>query len=563
LKDGNGIRHKAGVGNSRRGPRVGGPAMRMLAAGLLLWAPGLSADTHYAGGTELGVYPYVTPETAAFYLQDAVDAAEPGDTVAALPRLYLTPEAQLVMGPGVALRGSGPEETVILGDVRVADGVRISGFTFVNCALFAWDFPACDPLRWCVSDCVMDGASIGGIPGCWTDELTVRRCVFRNMWRRTAISAFQYKVSVSDCRFEMDSGASVVAINVSDSLTVCNCLFTGCSSAVYCFEGTTDIKNSIFLGNDRGVEVIVARLSIDSCTFFGNRHAIWTTDQCDWGPTLRNCILWGSTEANVFIERSHGFGVPQISFSDVEGGYPGRGNIDADPMFFLPSAREPDLHLCAFSPCVDAGDPFSDYGNEPEPNGGTINMGAYGNTREATTSELVDTDMDDLRDDWEMDHFGTLDADGSGDADYDGLVDRDEYRHLSDPNNPDSDGDGLLDGEEVMDFATDPILPDTDNDGTPDGKEVSQGTDPLDPWDAFVIIKFWIENNQMHVVHPVQPGHWYCLEYSYRPKPHDWGWLASWRSPQGITSHTFVLECPPHLFSWYKGFFRVSAKPYP
>ena len=36
------------------------------------------------------------------------------------------------------------------------------------------------------------------------------------------------------------------------------------------------------------------------------------------------------------------------------------------------------------SPCIDAGDPNSAWSNEPSPNGGRINMGAYGNTLEAS-----------------------------------------------------------------------------------------------------------------------------------------------------------------------------------
>jgi hypothetical protein len=40
---------------------------------------------------------------------------------------------------------------------------------------------------------------------------------------------------------------------------------------------------------------------------------------------------------------------------------------------------------------VDAGDPASDYSKEPQPNGGRINMGAYGGTAEATTTPPVIT----------------------------------------------------------------------------------------------------------------------------------------------------------------------------
>lgn len=40
------------------------------------------------------------------------------------------------------------------------------------------------------------------------------------------------------------------------------------------------------------------------------------------------------------------------------------------------------------SPCIDAGDPASDYSNEPIPNGGRINLGPYGNTPEAARSGI-------------------------------------------------------------------------------------------------------------------------------------------------------------------------------
>jgi hypothetical protein len=38
------------------------------------------------------------------------------------------------------------------------------------------------------------------------------------------------------------------------------------------------------------------------------------------------------------------------------------------------------------SPCIDAGNPKSPIGYEPFPNGGIINMGAYGGTAEASKS---------------------------------------------------------------------------------------------------------------------------------------------------------------------------------
>jgi hypothetical protein len=67
------------------------------------------------------------------------------------------------------------------------------------------------------------------------------------------------------------------------------------------------------------------------------------------------------------------------------------------------------------------------------------------------------------------------------DSDNDGLTDAEEKALGTDPNNPDTDGDGLFDGEEVKVYKTDPLNPDTDGDGFKDGAEVKNGYDPKGP----------------------------------------------------------------------------------
>ncbi|MGE5436054.1 MAG: OmpA family protein [Syntrophothermus sp.] len=75
---------------------------------------------------------------------------------------------------------------------------------------------------------------------------------------------------------------------------------------------------------------------------------------------------------------------------------------------------------------------------------------------------------------------GFLFGGGPTDKDKDGLLNSDEEKLGTDPNNPDTDGDGLLDGQEVLSYKTDPKNPDTDADGLKDGAEVKQyKTDPL------------------------------------------------------------------------------------
>ncbi|MCB9682371.1 MAG: hypothetical protein H6733_12965 [Alphaproteobacteria bacterium] len=69
------------------------------------------------------------------------------------------------------------------------------------------------------------------------------------------------------------------------------------------------------------------------------------------------------------------------------------------------------------------------------------------------------------------------------DPDNDGLSNTRENSLGTDPNNPDSDGDGLSDGEEVDTYGTLPRNPDTDGGGDLDGEEIDQGTDPTNGTD--------------------------------------------------------------------------------
>ncbi|MBX3724508.1 MAG: hypothetical protein KF823_01145 [Xanthomonadales bacterium] len=109
--------------------------------------------------------------------------------------------------------------------------------------------------------------------------------------------------------------------------------------------------------------------------------------------SFRNTILWGNTRE--FLTLSGG------SFSIVHSltQQAGTGNLLADPLFADPAGG--DYHLrsahgrytpggwvsdLVTSPAIDAGDPASAFSLEPLPNGGRINLGAYGNTPQASRS---------------------------------------------------------------------------------------------------------------------------------------------------------------------------------
>lgn len=69
------------------------------------------------------------------------------------------------------------------------------------------------------------------------------------------------------------------------------------------------------------------------------------------------------------------------------------------------------------------------------------------------------------------------------DIDGDGLTNADEVARGTNPRDPDTDHDDLRDDIEVNVYGTDPLSPDTDGGGVNDGNEVYQGTNPLDPSD--------------------------------------------------------------------------------
>ena len=137
-------------------------------------------------------------------------------------------------------------------------------------------------------------------------------------------------------------------------------------------------------------------------------------------PKITSCIIWDNGSSEIVDEDGS---VCLVSYSDVKGGWDGAGNIEADPNFaveghWLLSSNERtgtfpnnsvpvwiqgDYHLRSqtgrwdpkigswvqddvTSTCIDAGDPNSDWASETWPDGGRINIGAYGGTPEASMS---------------------------------------------------------------------------------------------------------------------------------------------------------------------------------
>lgn len=158
------------------------------------------------------------------------------------------------------------------------------------------------------------------------------------------------------------------------------------------------------------------------------------------------------TSAALGIEQSNSVGTSLINNivlnTDTLLGFPGDANIqyniftDGDQagsfgnIASVPSFNNiamADYRLLTLSPGVAMGNPQSDLGLEPMPNGNRINMGAFGGTEFAT--KVSDGDGDFLADSWEL-LFGlsTLSINTFVDSDSDGFSDYHEYWNGSEPN---------------------------------------------------------------------------------------------------------------------------------
>jgi len=146
--------------------------------------------------------------------------------------------------------------------------------------------------------------------------------------------------------------------------------------------------------------------TIDHAYNFGILAAITANNVSynDFEIIVKNNIIFKTqkrrnSDGNIDHEQ-HGFGIHNlapdthtiiVSYNDVwynmggdiigHGIELGEGNISMDPKVVDEVGH--DYHLKEGSPAIDAGAPTSNFNKEPDPNGGRIDMGRYGNTIEA------------------------------------------------------------------------------------------------------------------------------------------------------------------------------------
>jgi hypothetical protein len=186
------------------------------------------------------------------------------------------------------------------------------------------------------------------------------------------------------------------------SPTVTNCIFSGnfgvMGGGMYHHNASPAVTNCVFIGNSaaNGAGMYCAEggsPTVTNCTFHANSASSDGGGLHNHGssvPMLANCILWGNPGGEIFNVSNPAV----VTYSDVQGGYPGADNIDADPSFAW--AAGGNLRPLVISPCIDAGNNaavppgvttdldgnprFADDPHVPDSGAGTppiVDMGAY------------------------------------------------------------------------------------------------------------------------------------------------------------------------------------------
>ena len=349
---------------------------------------------------------------------------------------------------------------------------------------------------------------------------SISRCVFRGNASGVACGG-----TMSDCLVENNA-----SFGAGQFTTVDNCIFTGNASfSISGYRTRTTVTNCVVTRNGGNAPLRCGdggRLTVTNCTFADNVGSLagllrtWRSDPAYPAAyaDIRNCVAWNNTledgtPSSIVITDDT---TVTVSYSDIEGGYPGGGNIDVDPVFV--GTGDHPYSLQEVSPCIDAGTaegaPDEDILGTTRPLNDGFDMGAY---------EVLSTDMD--GDGILCCKEGPGDMDGDGivnslddDVDGDGILDTDEWRGEASWDDfdgdgilnfldLDADGDGINDADECalggwlndvdrdgvgnfldLDSDNDGILDadegnvDTDGDGIPDFLDRDSDNDGVDDW---------------------------------------------------------------------------------
>jgi len=191
------------------------------------------------------------------------------------------------------------------------------------------------------------------------------------------MNAFDSNPTLSGCLFiknstQLSSGGGMN--NSNSNPNIINCIFIN-NNAINFGGGILNYGNS--------------NPTITNCTFDKNNAGIsggGIYNDTGTNSVVINSIFWKNTDTADYQI----FGLYDISYSLVNGGFTGEGNIDADPLFV--DSANGDYRLSDKSPCIGAGTAAGAPTNDIEgnPRGALPDIGAYENARDSRIFTLED-----------------------------------------------------------------------------------------------------------------------------------------------------------------------------
>jgi hypothetical protein len=348
-------------------------------------------------------------------IQAAINDANSGDTVLVLAGYY-SPYTNgesfpIVLGEGVILMGEAPASTVIDGNTTVvvietANDCTISGFTVKgNGSGGEWN-----EVIWCKSSSVTISNNVvyenGPSYGVWcsyAENVAIEDNIFNVP--HAVECTYSNQVVVERNRFNgTDKNGVSVDFHESSGSVISN-VMDDAWHGISCYESDTNMVNNIIYDSMYGIDIgygCSGSMISNNCIIGVERHGIITHS----GLPIIDNIIANAQDKGIYCYT--GVGSSNIAYNNMWDNnidfyqcWDRHDNISVDPCFADPNGH--DYHLKSeggrwdpnsetwvlddvTSPCIDAGDPNSLVGDEPLPNGGRINMGAYGGTDQASKS---------------------------------------------------------------------------------------------------------------------------------------------------------------------------------
>lgn len=290
-------------------------------------------------------------------IQAGVDAAVDGDSIQVAPGTYAENitvsykgiQLQSEAGPDVTAIDGGLIGTVVTFEGSPTSGAVLDGFTIQN------GYTAGDG---------------GGLFCSNHASPTITNCTITN-------------------NSATNGGGIRCEINSSPKIKRCSFLANNAAmlgGAISCYKDShTEVTNCIITSNSAlngggitctfySIPIITHSVTSSNEAFDrgGGISTYWYSD-----AVVVNSVIWNNS-APLGPQINAEISSPDVTYSDIQGGWSGAGNIDSDPLF----VDDDNFHLEPDSPCIDTGTPVSvdsDIDGDPrpwQPNGGAWDMGA-------------------------------------------------------------------------------------------------------------------------------------------------------------------------------------------